>query len=244
MSRSRGEATDEGRARGRKRAETWLGSEVWGYPAVTWDDELGIPVPVTKGPDTQLCSGMNRSTWTPCAWSAGAGTVHPGVGNCVRHDTPVMKATGAWMMAHVIARQLDISPWEALLLPIRRAAAWADFYETKMGEAPDDDAVAPGGTHHHWVVSAERVNDKLAKYAKMAVDAGVAAMLVQQARNEGAQIAQVLNAAIGAIDLTEEQEARLRAALRQALLAIDTPSTIEGEVADEPGLHGSTTVDT
>ena len=145
-----------------------------------------------------------------------------------------MKATGAWMVAHVIARQLDISPWEALLLPIKRAAAWAEFYETKMGEAPDDEAVAPGGSHHHWVVSAERVNDKLAKYAKMAVDAGVAAALVQQARNEGAQIAQVLNAALGAVELTEAQETAIRQALRQALLALDAREqvremTIDGE---------------
>lgn len=239
MTRRR-EATDADRERGRKRAEDWLASAAWGYPAVTWDDELGIPTPVVGTPDAQLCSGINYSTGMPCQWTAGAATVHPGIGNCARHDTPVMRTTGAWMVAHVIARQLEISPWEALLLPIKRAAAWADFYETKMGEAVNDDDLAPGGSHHHWVVSAERVNDKLARYAKMAVDAGVAAALVQQARSEGAQIAQVLNVALGAVEMTEEQETAIRAALRQALLALDRPKTVEGEVV---GLHSSDTVD-
>lgn len=130
-------------------------------------------------------------------------------------------------MAHIIARQLEISPWEALLLAVKRAAAWTMFYESKMAEAVDDDDLAPGGSHRHWVEDAERVNDKLAKYSKMAVDAGVARMLVEQARTEGETIARVLNAALGAAELTDDQEAKIRAALRHALLALDAPSPSE-----------------
>lgn len=125
------------------------------------------------------------------------------------------------MVAHVIARISDISPWEALLLAVKRAAAWAAFYDVKLGEAPDDDALAPGGSHHHWVLAAERVNDKLARYSKMAVDAGVAALVVQSYRVEGETLARVVNTALGAADLGPEQETRLRAALREALLAVE-----------------------
>jgi len=127
------------------------------------------------------------------------------------------------MVAHLIARQLDISPWEALLLAVKRAAGWSYFYETKLAELADgnDDELRPGGSHHDWVVALERVTDKLARYSKMAVDAGVAAMLVQQARNEGEQIAQVLNAALGAVELTDEQETKMRQAMRNALMSLD-----------------------
>lgn len=138
-------------------------------------------------------------------------------------------------MAHIIARQLDVSPWEALLIAVKRAAGWAYFYDTKLAECTDDDELRPGGAFHDWVVAAERVNDKLARYSKMAVDAGVAAMMVTQARNEGEMIARVLNAALGEAGLGEEAEARLRVALRKALLAVEEmqTKTIDGTLGTE-----------
>jgi hypothetical protein len=127
-------------------------------------------------------------------------------------------------MAHLIARQLDVSPWEALLLTVKRAAAWSQFYETKLAECTDDEELRPGGVFHDWVVAYERVTDKLARYSKMAVDAGVAAIMVQQARSEGETIARVLNQAIGAAGLDEDTEQRLRTALRAALLEVNAES--------------------
>ena len=125
-------------------------------------------------------------------------------------------------MAHAMARIEDITPWEALLLAVKRAAAWSAFYESKVGEVTEDEQLRPGGEAHDWVVALERVNDKLARYSKMAVDAGVAAMLVQRARTEGETIARVLNEAIGAAGLDDETELRLRTALRHALLAVES----------------------
>jgi len=225
--------SDENAERGRRIAEWRLASPGWGQPHAEWDDDLGVPVPGVRYEDVTFCGAMIRRTGELCSIRAGAGTAHLGVGACFRHDTQVERAAGAWTVAHVIARIEDISPWEALLLAVKRAAAWARFYDVKLGEAPDDDALAPNGSHHHWVVAAERVNDKLARYSKMAVDAGVAAMLVQRARAEGEEIARVLNAAIGAAELDEEQETRLRVALRQALMELDTspvPPHLDGEI--------------
>lgn len=218
---------------GRALAEWRLTQVPWGEPVATWDDDLGFTVPTIKKKDVSFCGAMIRYTGEACGMGAGAGTAHWGVGACFRHDTQRERAAGAWTVAHVIARIEDISPWEALLLAVKRAAAWARFYDTKLGEAPDDDALAPNGSHHHWVIAAERVNDKLARYSKMAVDAGVAAMLVQRARAEGEEIARVLNAAIGAAGLDEEMETRLRVALRQALMELDTsPASphLDGEI--------------
>lgn len=132
-------------------------------------------------------------------------------------------------MAHRMAQIVDITPWEALLLAVKRAAAWVAFYESKVAEATDDDDLRPGGDRHDWVVALERVNDKLARYSKMAVDAGVAQMLVMRARTEGETIARVLNAALGEAGLSEEQETRLRGALRRALLEVEELPALEGE---------------
>lgn len=235
MARKREPVSPEEAERGREVAEMRMRSPAWGEPYGVWDDDLGLPTPSQRYVDRAYCGAMIRSSGLPCGIFAGVGTAHEGVGACFRHDSPVERAAGAWTVAHVIARIQDISPWEALLLAVKRAAAWASFYDTKLGQAPDDDALAPNGSHHHWVVAAERVNDKLARYSKMAVDAGVAAMLVQRAQAEGAEIARVLNAAIADAGLGEEAEMRLRSALRNALVAMASEETgvIEGSLADD-----------
>ena len=234
MSRKRDPVSKDDAERGRTLAEWRLKWPQQYEPIVEWDDELGVPVPTNKRDGVTFCGAMIRRTGEPCMWPAGAATAHLGVGACVRHDTQVERAAGAWIVAHAIARIGDISPWEALLLAVKRAAAWAAFYDTKLAEAPDDDSLAPSGSHYHWVQAAERVNDKLARYSKMAVDAGVAAMLVTRARAEGEQIAAILNTALGEVALTTEQETLLRTALRRALLAVEQSvdeNVIEGEVA-------------
>lgn len=212
------------------------------------DTEQKMGMTHSVDPDTGLpVLPEDPSIWTPCTWMssqtvvsssfryprgcgrrAGEGTDHPGVGRCARHDGIAGRKESAWLMAHLIARTLDISPWEALLLAVRRAATWAFFYETKMGEVAegDDDAMRPGGRAYDWVIAAERANRDMARYAKMAVDAGVAAMLVQQAQTEGATIARIVNTALGAVDLTPQQETAIRAALREALLSMETPSGV------------------
>jgi hypothetical protein len=227
--------------RGRELAE-WRSRypESWGFE-LEWDEELGIPVPTTRRGAVTFCGarlrGLQRGEL--CGQVAGAGTAHLGVGACRMHDTQVERAAGAWAVAHRIADIMEISPWEALLLAVKRAAAWAAFYDTKLGEVTDDEELRPGGGAHDWVKAAERVNDKLARYSKMAVDAGVAAMLVSQARSEGEQLARVLNAALGEVALDEATEQRLRTALRNALLAMEmsesvrqSPTTLEGEAEE------------
>ncbi len=216
---------------GRELAEKQMASPAWANIVVDAFDEFGIPQPPSKGPFTPRCTG--GSDFRPCRRWAGMRTLHPGIGACYSHErTKKEKALGAWTMAHLIAQALDISPWEALLLAVRRAAAWSAFYEMKLSQVSDDDALRPGGEAWEWVQSAERTTQAMARYAKMAVDAGVAAMLVQQARNEGTQIAQILNAALGAVELSIEQETAIRSALRTALMQLETQAVQDGKVVD------------
>lgn len=143
------------------------------------------------------------------------------------------------MVAHRIAKIMEITPWDALLLAVKRAAAWAAFYDSKLSEATEDDELAPGGSLYHWVEAAERANEKLARWSKMAVDAGVQQILVQRAQTDGAAIVRVLNMAIAATGLTDEAEMKLRAALRDALLAMaaeerDAVAAVTGVEDPEP----------
>jgi len=233
MSR-RDPVSPEDAERGRAIAE-WRARypESWGFE-LEWDDELGVPIPVGRLEERTFCGKAMRNGRV-CYVPAGTGTAHVGVGACFRHDSQVERAAGAWAVAHRIAQVLDISPWDALLLAVKRAAAWAAFYDSKLAEVTDDDELRPDGTAADWVKAAERVNDKLARWSKMAVDAGVAQLLVQQARTDGEQIVRVLNAAIAEADLTEAQEDRMRDALARALrtLGEEERGMITGEVVND-----------
>ncbi len=78
----------------------------------------------------------------------------------------------------------------------------------------------------------ERVTEKLARWSKMAIDAGVARLLVERAQTEGAEIARVMNEAIAIAALDEESEARLRSALRAALLSVEAALPIASSEDD------------
>lgn len=188
----------------------------------------GLPEFRARGPEVSECGawgGGQGGRW--CRRDAGWGTEHPGVGRCRTHERGRRaRAEGAWAVAHIIAAELELDPMQALLLCVRRAGAWAAYYQSKLAEvdADDDAALMPGGSAYPWVEAAERVTSQLARYSTMAINAGVAALLVQQAQVEGETIARVLNAALAAADLDEAQELRARAALRSALLEVAAPA--------------------
>jgi len=219
-----------GQTLARRAAQAWLGAPGGpAWPACGRDEELGLPVPVASGPDVLRCLAEARSGL--CERPAGKGTYHPGVGRCRRHEGATGRAEGAWMVGHLIAVELDVSPWQALLTAVRRAAGAAAWYHEKLAEAPGDAALAVGGSHRGWLEDWRDAQDRMVRYSKLAIDAGVAAAMVTQARGEGEQLARVLNAALGEAELDEETETRLRQALRRALLAQDGGPMLPGGLA-------------
>lgn len=214
-------------ARWAEEAEKRLNSEWHGWPEVrpVEDEHIGIVEPVPGNERSMPCWHLRPqyagTAKEICTTPAGRGTWHDGVGRCSRHDNDDERGVAAWMMAHLIARELDVDPLQGLLLAVRRAAAWSGFYQSKLAEVTDDEELRPGGAAWDWVAGAERTTAALARWSQVAVAAGVAAMLVQQARTEGAAIARVLNASIESAGLSVEQEARMREALRRELLALD-----------------------
>lgn len=174
-----------------------------------------------------------------CSKRAGEGTDHPGVGKCRVHggEGHLERVIGAWIVAHRLAEHLEVSPWDALITEVKRTAGEVAWLDQKIGEAPDDDALRPGGSHYDWVRHRERQRVWLGRVAKMAVDAGVAGMLVARERAAGEEIARVLNRTLEtlvAAGLGDELEAVARTAMRRELLALDSGvdglGTIEGEV--------------
>lgn len=204
-------AKDEGEAH-RSDQDVWLGRD---------GTTARCGVPVKKGP----WAGQG------CKNPAGHNTVHAGYGPCFMHGGAKLKgrAEGAWVAAHAFAQQLNINPWDALLMAVRIAAGKVSYCETVIGTAVSDlelegrfervsaNEDGTGGILVHpdtgealgvgqyrdlsfWVKQSELWHDRLAKTSKMAVDAGIAAYEIQKVEAEAQRMARVLNAVIEGLD--------------------------------------------
>lgn len=111
----------------------------------------------------------------------------------------------------------SISPWDALLLEVRRSsyrASWIDQrVETEAAkerelvhEADDDQRRGQAVELRRWLDQSRKERTHMAKIAKAAIDAGLSQRYVQSIEVEARTIARVLGKAIGALDLTREQQ--------------------------------------
>jgi len=198
-------------------------------------DEHEIPVVAGRGPHVAYCA-VFQDRWPWCERHAGSGTLHPGTGPCRWHGgtSRTERRRGAVVTAHAIARVLDVDPWEALIVAMRRSYAWSAWYNAKLAAVTDDDDLRPGGAAYDWVRGAERTTEQAAKYAKMALDAGVAERQVQQVELQGQLIAQVLGTTLHELGLGDELESRAREIMDGLLTALaesGRAEVIRGELA-------------
>lgn len=228
-------------------------------PAVTWvtsGDELDVRYtkgnwhPGSKWPTVRthvrcgVRSAKGRYKGQRCPMWAGASTPHYGAGECVIHGgtRTYQRAYGAWLMAHAYAAQLEVDPWEALLMSVRIAAGKVAYIESVLGTARNDlelegraldtesglvhpDTGKPLREYRDlswWVTKGEYWHAQLARCAKMAVDAGIAAWMAQRMEADAEALARVLNASIEALDLDDEQADLMRAAMRAELMKMDS----------------------
>lgn len=218
-------------------------------------EQLGgvVPEGLTCGAPRRKANGWkDGEEGGTCDWKAGSGTAHLGVGLCRQHggNGRRERAVGAWMMAHEMARALNVTPWEALLGEVRRTAGSVAFLDQKVAQAPDDEALLDTsppdresgreGGYGRWVKMRQEERTHLARVSKMALDAGVAERLVAQYQFESRIMADAFVRALGElavrVGLSEEDMEFARAALGRQLLAIEATMTndraIDGEVVD------------
>lgn len=157
-------------------------------------------------------------------------------------------------MAIEVADQLNVSPWDALLLEVRRSAgrcAWLDARLAAVVRRDDerrevervlddrdagqeDDGGLPRGAGS---LLKESRNERrhLAVVAKAAIDAGVAERLVRQVELEGQLVAAAIVAGLDALALEPEQRARALAAAHTRLNELEAAPNVSGD--DPPGIE-------
>lgn len=121
-----------------------------------------------------------------------------------------------------VARELNVSPWEALLKATRLAAgrvAWVDLQLEEETRASDGDST--NARVRGWLKESRAERTLLARTAKAAIDAGVAERLVRQVELEGRLVAEVLGRTLDALDLTAEQRQVAFATAHRELLQLE-----------------------
>lgn len=214
---------------------------------------------------TGRCCGVwcraGRLKGRRCHRPAGDGTAHYGAGPCAAHDgnRPAERALGAMLMGHAFAEQLDVDPWEALLMAVRISAGKVAYIESVLSTArsdaelegrpdgqlpageglrsPDTGAALPDESGFRdlswWVTKGEWWHGQMARCAKMAVDAGIQAYLAERVEGDALAVARVLERVVGELELSDEQEDRVRSAMREELLRLGGGSgLVEGAVVD------------
>lgn len=154
-----------------------------------------------------------------------------------------------WMTAFELANFEDVSPWDALLLAVKRrahrvrlidailAAAWDDHRRLCEADPTYGNAEVPGDEVRKWMVESRNEERLLSRTAKMAVDAGVAKMMIERTQLEGRLLADALVAGLDTLDLTPDQRMKALGAAQQTLMQVagdvpEGPATIPGIAID------------
>lgn len=192
--------------------------------------------------------GATKKNGEPCGMDAGWGTDHPGHGTCKLHggSTPDAILHAAKEQAIVMGVAVDVEPHEALLQCIRITAGEVMYCQQRIAELQPEEAVGhpteiirrQGSTGENGRVDVEEVRekvpmmniwiraraasiDRLAKYSKMALDAGVNERRVRMAEGMASELAPIIKAIFDELELTERQREIAPAILKRNLLALE-----------------------
>jgi hypothetical protein len=198
----------------------------------------------------------------PAGWGTkhpGYGNCKPRGGatrNGQLHAAKLLAADQATRIGIVMGFPIDVDPLEALLECIRIAAGEVSYCSDRIAELDASDAIVtfrehadrggPEGegwsesktstaaTLHIWIVARRDALDRLARFSKMAIDAGVAERLVAIAEGLGQAIGGVLRAVLGDLNLTEEQLAIAPESVRRHLRLLESPQQQEPPRKEPP----------
>lgn len=163
---------------------------------------------------------MSAGSERRCRRYPGEGTEHYGMGPCEVHETSDVRET--WRVAMTVAREENISPWDALLRATRLAANRVAWVDQRLAEVVARHDGEPFSAEVRAALKESR-NERtlLARTAKAAVDAGVAERLVRQVELEGRLVAEVLGRTLDALELSQDQRQTAFAVAHRELLELE-----------------------
>lgn len=172
------------------------------------------------------CNALKRDGKSRCTIPAGQGTDHKGYGACQYHggNSPSLKKHAVKVQIREIADELEMEPHEALLKVVRMDAGVVQWLRRRIQELeePSDDMdpkeklrVAAELGIYTEQYGVER--DRLAKHAKLAVDAGIDERRIQLEEDQGELIAKAIQGILNDLKLTPDQKREAPAIARKHL---------------------------
>lgn len=144
-----------------------------------------------------------------CKKQAGWGTEHLGTGRCKLHggSTPNHQKKAALDTAKIMGEEMDVDPIDALLWCVRIAAGEISYCSAQIAELKKATEFTKFGKKlNMWIEVRQVAVAQLAKYSKMALDAGVAERQVQLAERYGEMLAELIGGILGELKLTKAQK--------------------------------------
>jgi hypothetical protein len=132
-----------------------------------------------------------------------------------------------WMQAFDLAAEENISPWDALLLAVRRRAARVRVCDQLADaalaavRAEQGEGAGPDDSVKYWLTESRNEERLLTRAAKMAIDAGVAAEMVRRLDVEGRLVTEALVAGLDSLELSPEQRITALTAVHHRIMAIE-----------------------
>lgn len=193
-------------------------------------EESGELIPADERYET--CGAFSRRKQRLCRRPAGWGTDHPGIGACKLHGgsmrnhriaavrTMIDIELGATFGANL---PVDIHPTDALIELVKMTAGYVRWLNARVSELSNisERNKQTGITELSVTVrSLGEYTDRLARFSKMALDAGVEERLVRVAEQQGDLIASMLVDVLSKLGLSESQKELVPGLVREGLLSL------------------------
>lgn len=175
--------------------------------------------------------GARKKQGGTCGKPAGWGTDHLGRGRCKLHGGMAPSGRKAAQRQELqdflsaAAPLLDVDPIEALLYCVRRQSAVVAWLKVKVAAVDEAGQAADNA----WAQFEQEAVGQLARFAKMALDAGVAERRVRMAERTGETLASALEDALAEADLPPAQRLRVARAFSTRLAVLEATSE-DGEL--------------
>lgn len=185
-------------------------------------------------PRVTLCGAKTRQGH-PCRQVAGYMTDHVGTGRCGFHGgaSPNGRTFAARQTASLEAARLGIAietdPHEALEACVAIVAGQVAWLQSQVSDLDEGKAVERTGLHP-VLRALEASIDRYARVAKAAADAGVEERKVQLDELLVRQVAGAIRSALAEVQLSPEQEQRVREAVARHLQSLEgqQPASLNG----------------
>lgn len=191
------------------------------------------------------CGAKKKQGEGTCNRPAGWGTDHPGIGRCKLHggSTPAHQDAAIKEQARrdveLFGAPKDIHPATALLELVQWTAGEVDYWRQRVRELDKDDLtwgltkIKTGGDDAGSTEESKPniayamlidASNRLKAYSESALKAGVDAALVRIAETQGARLFDAIEQILTALQLTDQQRARVSEVVPPILRAIGEAS--------------------